>query len=452
VNADQVQGTTVNSIVEQYGQRARSVANEAGLYASVMVAQALLESGWGTSGLAQAPYNNLFGIKGSFNGQSVTLPTMEYINKKWVKVNAKFRKYPSIRESFQDNANLLTVSMGHFYYGAWKANAKTYHEATKWLQGRYATDPTYASKLDKIINDFQLTRFDSAGAPGTQEVRIHTVQATDYLALLAQKYNTTIPNIKKWNNIKGDTIYIGQRLIVSEPVKSAPVKQEAIIETKTVVETKVVNQYYTVQSGDSLWVIGQKHSVGVNEIKENNKLKSDLIYVGQKLLVKKAVKKTTKKVEVRKVEKAKPVTKTVQKKVEVKTQPAKDVLYTVKVGDSVWGIANSNKISMNDLVRWNKLKDNFIYPGQKLIVKKASTPKVATPKPATPKSSTSSKTATKKVASKKTTSSENDRKITVKSGDTLWGISQVYGTTVQQLKEKNGLSSTVIYVGQSLSV
>ena len=53
----------------------QAVANSNDMYASVMIAQALLESSYGSSGLASAPNYNLFGVKGSYNGQSVYMPT-----------------------------------------------------------------------------------------------------------------------------------------------------------------------------------------------------------------------------------------------------------------------------------------------------------------------------------------------------------------------------------------
>ncbi len=65
------------------------------------------ESGYGSSALSNAPYYNLFGVKGSYNGQSVYMPTQEYLNGQWVEMNEPFRQYNSYWESFQDHANVL---------------------------------------------------------------------------------------------------------------------------------------------------------------------------------------------------------------------------------------------------------------------------------------------------------------------------------------------------------
>ena len=72
-----------------------------------MIAQAILESGWGNSTLVAPPNHNLFGIKGNYYGQSVAMQTGEYFNNQWVTITDHFRKYPSYRESLQDNAWVL---------------------------------------------------------------------------------------------------------------------------------------------------------------------------------------------------------------------------------------------------------------------------------------------------------------------------------------------------------
>ncbi|MDR1013241.1 MAG: glycoside hydrolase family 73 protein [Lactobacillales bacterium] len=147
-------------LIEKWAPIAIPIARGDGLYPSVMLAQALLESRYGNalSQLASPPYHNLFGIKGSFNGQSVNFPTQEWEEDHYVTVNANFRRYPSYVESFEDYANLL--SGWDFYAGARRENAPTFREAAEALQGRYATSPTYASSLIDLIEQYELDRFD----------------------------------------------------------------------------------------------------------------------------------------------------------------------------------------------------------------------------------------------------------------------------------------------------
>lgn len=75
-----VANTSQQAFIDSIASSAQSLANENDLYASVMIAQAIVESGWGKSTLSAAPNYNLFGIKGNYQGQSVTMPTSEYVN------------------------------------------------------------------------------------------------------------------------------------------------------------------------------------------------------------------------------------------------------------------------------------------------------------------------------------------------------------------------------------
>ncbi|WP_125710797.1 glucosaminidase domain-containing protein [Companilactobacillus zhongbaensis] len=146
------------------GPMAQKAASEYGLYASVMLAQSILESGWGQSDLA-VDANNLFGIKGDYNGAYVSMPTSEWsADQGWYKIYANFRKYPSFYESFLDNADKLRNGLtgnSSFYSGTWVENTTSYKDSTAWLQGRYATAPNYASALNNIIESYSLTQYDT---------------------------------------------------------------------------------------------------------------------------------------------------------------------------------------------------------------------------------------------------------------------------------------------------
>lgn len=153
-----IQDMTTEEFIATIGEQARQIGQEHDLYASVMIAQAILESGSGSSKLSQAPYNNLFGIKGTYEGAGVTMPTSEddgFGN--YYKINAEFRAYDNSAESLEDYANLLDKPI---YIGAHKEHADTPHDAAIWLQGRYATSTTYAAKLDALIETYDLTRYD----------------------------------------------------------------------------------------------------------------------------------------------------------------------------------------------------------------------------------------------------------------------------------------------------
>ena len=121
------------AFISQIGESARQLGQENDLYASVMIAQAILESGSGQSGLASYPHYNLFGIKGSYAGQSAVMQTLEDDGSgNMYTINDTFRSYPSYYESLQDYVAVL--KQGHFA-GAWKSNTSSYQDATAALTG-----------------------------------------------------------------------------------------------------------------------------------------------------------------------------------------------------------------------------------------------------------------------------------------------------------------------------
>lgn len=150
--------------VDKIGEQARTIGQEHKLYASVMIAQAILESASGQSDLASPPNYNLFGIKGAYKEQSVSFLTSEDDGVgSLYNVQAKFRQYSSYKESLEDYADLMVNGIeGNptFYYGVSKTEATSYKEATQFLTGKYATDITYNQKLNGLIDAYNLTSFD----------------------------------------------------------------------------------------------------------------------------------------------------------------------------------------------------------------------------------------------------------------------------------------------------
>ena len=156
-----------SEFIDRIGGVSQDLANQYDLFPSVMIAQAILESKSGTSGLAVAPYYNLFGIKGSYNGASAVFQTWEVEGAgNAYTIHDSFRQYPSWKASLEDYAELLQAPL---YEGAHRSVAGSYDVATAHLTGRYATDTAYASKLNNIIEVYGLTRFDSGVGVSQQE-------------------------------------------------------------------------------------------------------------------------------------------------------------------------------------------------------------------------------------------------------------------------------------------
>ena len=130
-----------------------------GVLPSITAAQAILESGWGSSELAKAPNNNLFGIKDSedWNGEIVTVPTQEYVNGEYITVNAAFRKYASWNDSVVDHAKFFTSTEWRKNNYRKVVNETDYRIAAQELKNAgYATDPSYAGKLISLIEAYKL--------------------------------------------------------------------------------------------------------------------------------------------------------------------------------------------------------------------------------------------------------------------------------------------------------
>jgi len=154
------------SFIETVGEDARKLGQEYDVFASVMIAQALLESGSGTSTLSLAPNYNLFGIKGTYQGQAVSMATQEDRgNGELYSINSAFRKYPNYAASLGDYVELLRGGISgndSYYKQTWRSTAKNYLRTTNALTGTYATDTTYGQKLNSIIALYHLTQYDQA--------------------------------------------------------------------------------------------------------------------------------------------------------------------------------------------------------------------------------------------------------------------------------------------------
>ncbi|MBZ4025963.1 glucosaminidase domain-containing protein, partial [Ligilactobacillus salivarius] len=159
---------SVTNFVNQVGSAATKVADEYGVYASVMMAQAGLESAWGQSSLSRNAHN-LFGVKYKGTGNYIVMPTLEYYGGAYHTVNARFQKYDSYYDSLVGYAQLIKNN----FYLSTKTNSSTYQQAANNLRngkwGSYATDPGYANKLINLINLYGFQNFDKAQSSGQEK-------------------------------------------------------------------------------------------------------------------------------------------------------------------------------------------------------------------------------------------------------------------------------------------
>jgi len=150
-----------STFVKKIAPYAVDLGKQYGVLPRITIAQAILESDWGTSTLA-SQYNNYFGIKGSDPANTKVLQTKEYTNNQWVTINGRFRVYSDFRESMKDHTKLLvdgTTWNSQQYQQV--IQSKDYIDAAVALQtDGYATDPGYTSKIIRIIQKYNLKKYD----------------------------------------------------------------------------------------------------------------------------------------------------------------------------------------------------------------------------------------------------------------------------------------------------
>ena len=440
---------------------AQNVARGKDIYTSVMIAQAALESGWGTSALSKAPNHNLFGVKGSYNGQSVNMQTLEDSGgQNYYSIQANFRKYPSYQESLEDYADKIVNGISGaplFYSGAWKSKTNSYQDATAYLTGRYATDTAYASKLNRIIEQFGLTKYDTETAvnmaeeiasneTATTNGNSYTVVSGDSLYAIARKTGTSIQDLLSLNGLNlNSIIHPGQVLALSSNSASTETKQEEsapAVETKsTEASTTTSTGSYTVVSGDGLYAIARKTGTSIQDLLSLNGLTlNSTIYPGQVL-------KLSSSTETSESEESATSTKeTSSEETSTRSEQASSTSagsYTVVSGDGLYAIARKTGTNIQDLLSLNGLSlTSTIYPGQ--VLKLSSTSEVST---------SDEETSSVETASNEGQTASSAGSYTVVSGDSLYAIARKTGTSIQDLLSLNGLNlNSVIHPGQVLQL
>ena len=452
---------------------AQNVARGKDIYTSVMIAQAALESGWGTSALSKAPNHNLFGVKGSYNGQSVNMQTLEDSGgQNYYSIQADFRKYPSYQESLEDYADKIVNGISGaplFYSGAWKSKTNSYQDATAYLTGRYATDTAYGSKLNRIIEQFGLTKYDTETAVNMAEEiasnetttttgNSYTVVSGDSLYAIARKTGTSIQDLLSLNGLNlNSIIHPGQVLALSSKSASAETKQEESTpkEEKTSAESAKQNSTggtYTVVSGDGLYAIARKTGTAIEDLLSLNGLSlNSTIYPGQVLTLS-ASSESSANEETTSAEESSSSTQETpsEESAASSEQAATGGTYTVVSGDGLYAIARKTGTSIEDLLSLNGLSLNStIYPGQ--VLKLSANSEATTAEEST--ESTTEETQEEATTSEETTPSTNAKMYYVHSGDSLYRIAHNHGISLTTLLEWNHLSvDSIIHPGQGLIV
>ena len=179
----------------------------------------------------------------------------------------------------------------------------------------------YAEAVVKSLANYTNVPYYKEG----ESQEIYTVKKGDSLWKIANKYNTTVEKLKSANNLKTNTLSVGQKLVIP----SISVSPE-------------VSETYSVQKGDSLWSIANKFNMTVSELKNLNNLTNNLLSIGQVLKIK-------------------------------DSSSNGETTYTVQKGDSLWVIANKYGITTEELKSYNNLTSNLLSIGQVLKIPQGKT-------------------------------------------------------------------------------
>lgn len=209
----------------------------------------------------------------------------------------------------------------------------------------------------------------------------YVVKKGDTLWSIARAYGLTVDKLKSLNNLTGNNLTIGDSLIVKDSSGNSDNSSSADN-----------NKYYIVKKGDSLYSIARSNNMTVDKLKSLNNLTSNILSIGQKLIISSGSK-------------------------------VSNNVYVVKKGDTLWSIANNFNVSVNDLKNANNKSNNSLSIGEQLII---------------PGKSTGENVST--------------TIYTVKSGDNLYSIARRYNVTVNEIKSLNNLSSNLLSIGQKLSI
>ncbi|UKI27050.1 MAG: LysM peptidoglycan-binding domain-containing protein [Bacilli bacterium] len=213
------------------------------------------------------------------------------------------------KEIYEGEENVYIVQKGDTLYSVAMANNTTVDELKK------------ANNLtSNILSTGQLLKIPSALLPEST----YTVKKGDSLYSIANKYNTTVEELKRINNLTSNTLSIGQVL------KLPSDKPNKIEQEKNTIT-------YTVQKGDSLYSIARKYSTTIDKIKDLNNLTTNLLSIGQVLLI--------------------------------PTNTNLETTYTVQKGDSLYSIAKKYNTTVDKLKQLNNLTSNLLSIGQILIVR-----------------------------------------------------------------------------------
>lgn len=279
-------------------------------------------------------------------------------------------------------------------------------------------------------------------ATNPSECVIYTVEAGDSLYEIAKKYDTTADLIKEYNGLESNDLSIGQELRIPCYIEDNDNSDLP----------KYVN--YTVEVGDNLYDIAEKFGTTVDKIKKDNDLKSNTLTVGTMLIIDDKKKISS-------------IEECYGQDVDVPLSST----YVVQSGDSLYSIAKKFGTTADKIKQLNNLNNNILSVGQEIVIPSVALSEVTIYKVQSgdnlydlAKKFGTSVSELKDLNNLKSDSLSINQELkvpavnigettyTVKSGDSLYSIAKKFNTSVDSLKKKNGLGSTMLSIGQVLKI
>lgn len=334
--------------------------------------------------------------------------------------------YPNVRHYLR----MPTAKIATFVSNEDKVYAYVKHEDDRRER------PFVYKKRVRPERDTTLTASEETVFVQKNRTKFHTVKRGDNLSEIADKYNVAVADIKKWNRLKSNKAPMGRKLKIvtierqevavnNKKEQKSTVKEEVKPEvtndvknnkdTKT--ETIASTTEYTVQTGDNLSSIAKKYNVSVSDLKAWNNIQDNNVKLDSKLKI------NNSDVEVADLKE--------------NTDLKNKIYYTVQKGDNLSNISKNLGVTIAEIQEWNKLENNNLLFGTKLLILKAEN------KP------TSAAIASR---DKKDKTSKNSHYL-VQKGDSLFKIAQKYpGITVSDIKKWNGISGNDLKPGMKLKI
>lgn len=450
----------------------------AGIPASIKLAQGLLESNAGKSYLARKG-NNHFGIKcgNNWKGKKVYRKDDEY-NAQGKLVESCFRSYRSTKACYIAHSEFLRDPSKNFRYGfLFRLDPTDYKRWAKGLKkAGYATSATYAEKLIRIIEQYELYKYDryssgtaevpvedilAAGVFSTNDVKYTNAEANETVAEIAKRTDTSLRSLLKYNeNLTNgnQSLKEGDRVYIQPKRNAARGKKD---------------KWHTIETGQNLFFVSQQYGVKLSKLMRRNRLEEGMEPAEGEILklrgckVKnqpklataeeiEATKDLLKKAKIKeeKKEKIKPEVKDKAEKKE-ETVLQKDSIQTVIVVDSVKIIINDTPVISTPveitpppppIITIEKKEETLpeIIPQEEPKVTEGPTIIPDFTEEELPEENASSETPTSPAIT--------PIYHTVQNGDTLWSISKRYNTSVDNIKKLSELKNNTIQVGQKLRV